>query len=220
MSNDFYLFANCNFVPDRYGDWQVAYDELAQYVESSELTTKSYYFGIPMDYAHDFSKTTSMFAFEVYGSRDDLYKTHLSSPAMSKFLSQIPAASTTGLDLNHYRLIAGFLDSSHSRAECEIMQDVRIVCIENSARTAVLSSLYKLITGVETSEQVNGGKGGVLTYMGFASLDDDLGVRLFGRWRTRGEFESFIRRGDVGRFWEENKGNVRSMEQRGYVPNG
>ena len=92
MADDFYLFANCNFVPDKYGDvrihpsslptklplpnlgiaqqWQAAYDDLAVYVHSSEHTTKSYYFGIPLDYAHDFSKTTSMFAFEIYSSRD------------------------------------------------------------------------------------------------------------------------------------------------------
>jgi hypothetical protein len=49
--------------------WQAAYDDLAQYVWTSEPTKKSYYFGIPLDYVHDFSKTTSMFAFEIYCRR-------------------------------------------------------------------------------------------------------------------------------------------------------
>ena len=40
--DDFYLFANCNFVPDKYPDWQSAYDSLATYVHASEPTTKSY----------------------------------------------------------------------------------------------------------------------------------------------------------------------------------
>jgi len=68
--DDFYLFATCNFVPDKYNDWQAAYDTLATHVSAHEPTTKTYYFGIPLDYAHDFAKTTSMLAFEVYGSRE------------------------------------------------------------------------------------------------------------------------------------------------------
>ena len=91
MADKFYLFANCNFVPDRYKDvrnrfhcchfseekltkplqqWQAAYDKLAKYVWAKETTTMTYYFGIPMEYADDFAATTSMLAFEVYGKRD------------------------------------------------------------------------------------------------------------------------------------------------------
>lgn len=50
--------------------WQAAYDNLAEHVWDKEPTTRSYYFGIPLDYADHFSKTTSMFAFEVYGCRE------------------------------------------------------------------------------------------------------------------------------------------------------
>ena len=66
----FYLFANCNFIPDHYAAWQAAYDDLAAHVEPNEPTTMTYYFGIPMDYAHDFDQTTSMLAFEVYDRRE------------------------------------------------------------------------------------------------------------------------------------------------------
>ncbi|KAF2110060.1 hypothetical protein BDV96DRAFT_651215 [Lophiotrema nucula] len=220
--DDFYLFANCNFVPDKYGDWQEAYDDLSTYVWSSEPTTKAYYFGIPLDYAHDFSKTTSMFAFEIYGKRDDLYgdKGHLSSPAMSTFLQKIPAASTTGLDLNHYKCVAGFLDLPGDKTECGIMQDVRITCTSASARDSLLSSLSQLVTSVEKQTRADGGKDGVLTYMAFANLDDDVGARIFGRWKTREDMERFIRREEVNSFLFANKENVRAMEQRGYLPNG
>ncbi|KAH7402501.1 hypothetical protein BKA66DRAFT_403920, partial [Pyrenochaeta sp. MPI-SDFR-AT-0127] len=193
--------------------WQAAYDDLATYVSSSEPSTKSYYFGIPMDYAHDFSKTTSMFAFEVYGTRSDLYETHLASPAMQKFLEKIPAASTTGLDLNHYRLVAGFLDASHTQAPAEVMQDIRITCVSASSLAALISSLAKLVNGVE-------GVDGTLTYTAFKSLDDNVGARIYGRWSSRESMEKFVRREDVNNFWVANKGHVRAMEQRLYVPNG
>ncbi|OAL56664.1 hypothetical protein IQ07DRAFT_14262 [Pyrenochaeta sp. DS3sAY3a] len=211
---DFYLFANCNFVPDRYNDWQAAYDDLATYVSSSEPTTKSYYFGIPIDYAHDISKTTSMLAFEVYGEREDLYKTHLTSPAMSTFLTLIPPTSTTGLDLNHYALTAGFLDASHTQAPAAIMQDIRITCVSASARAALLTSLNALV------DSVTPGEDGTLTYMAFESLDDGLGARIFGRWRSREDMEGFVRREGVNAFWMGSKEGVRAMEQRLYVPNG
>jgi len=58
------LNMNCN------KQWQAAYDELAKYVYVKEPTTMSYYFGIPLEYASNFSATTLMFAFEVYGKRD------------------------------------------------------------------------------------------------------------------------------------------------------
>jgi hypothetical protein len=37
---------------------------------AEEPTTKTYYFGIPLEYAHDYNATTLMFAFEVYGKRE------------------------------------------------------------------------------------------------------------------------------------------------------
>ncbi|KAF2691947.1 hypothetical protein K458DRAFT_354097 [Lentithecium fluviatile CBS 122367] len=218
--DDFYLFANCNFVPDRYADWQSAYDALATYVWTNEPTTKTYYFGIPLDYAHDFDKTTNMFAFEVYGKREDLYATHLASSAMAKFLNAIPASTTTNLDLSHYRYVAGFLDLPGNKQEAEIIQDIRITCTSPSFRTTLLNALSSLVDGVHQQEHANSGKGGVLTYMAFASLDDDVGVRILGRWEGRGDMERFIRRDDVGAFWREEKEVVARMEQRCYVPNG
>jgi quinol monooxygenase YgiN len=154
-----------------------------------------------------------MLAFEIYTSREALYATHLKSLAMSEFLDKIPAASTTGLDLNHYRYVAGFLDSSGVREEAGIMQDIRITCIANSARNTVLASLKVLVDGVD-------GGGGTLTYMAFASEDDDVSARIFGRWEKREDLERFIRREDVIGFWMGNKEHVRAMEQRMYVPNG
>ncbi|KAF2751696.1 hypothetical protein M011DRAFT_414469 [Sporormia fimetaria CBS 119925] len=220
MADDFYLFANCHFIPDKYDDWQAAYDKLAEYVWANEPTTKTYYFGIPLDYAHDFSKTTSMLAFEVYGTRDDLYKTHLSSPAMSPFLAQTPQTTICGLDLNHYRLLSGFLDLSGDKTEAGIIHQTQITCTDSAARASLVPLLKNLIAGVEKQEKENGGKSGVLTYMGFECLDDETGLRILGRWKTREDMEAFLRREDVSKFWSEARNLVRAIDQRGFVPNG
>lgn len=136
---------------------------------------------------------------------------------MQTFLTEIPQASTTGLDLNHYRLLTGFLDSSSTGAPAEIMQDIRITCISPTARTTLLRSLRSLVdtVGARSKEE-----DGTLTYMAFESLDDEVGARIYGRWRTRGNLEHFIRGADVNAFWTENKELVKAMEQRLYVPNG
>jgi len=209
-----YACSSCSSTPQlTHPQWQAAYDSLATYVHASEPTTKTYYFGIPIDYAHNFSSTTSMFAFEVYGTREDLYDTHLTSPAMQTFLEKIPSASTTGLDLNHYRCVAGFLDASGRNEEAGVMQDVRISCTSPEAMAALLPGLKMLVGGVD-------GSGGTLTYMAFRGLDDEVSARIYGRWKTREDMEAFIRRADVNGFWMQNKEHVRAMEQRLYVPNG
>ncbi|KAF2270871.1 hypothetical protein CC78DRAFT_527850 [Lojkania enalia] len=139
---------------------------------------------------------------------------------MAKFLELIPAASTTGLDLNHYRLVAGFLDLPGDKSEAGIMQDVRITCTSPSARDTLLASLQSLVDNVEKQETAGKGAGGVLTYMAFASLDDEVGARIYGRWRTKEDMEMFIRRSEVIGWWMGNKEHIRAMEQRGYLPNG
>lgn len=139
---------------------------------------------------------------------------------MSKFMTLIPAASTTGLDLNHYRLTSGFLDLPSDSTTAAIMQDIKITCTSTTARSSLLASLNSLVSSIESQERENGGKSGVLTYMAFESLDNDTGARIYGRWKTREDMEKFIRREDVNGFWMENKEGVRAMEQRCYVPNG
>jgi quinol monooxygenase YgiN len=160
-----------------------------------------------------------MFAFEVYGKRDDLYTTHLGSPAMTKFLDRIPASSTTNLDLAHYRCVAGFLDLHAQKGEAGVIQDVKITCTEAKARETLLGKLVGLVGSVQREVRENRGRDGVYTYMAFACLDDDVGVRIMGRWRDRGHMESFVRRADVGAFWAEGKEDVARMEQRLYLPN-
>ncbi|KAF1991819.1 hypothetical protein K402DRAFT_367166 [Aulographum hederae CBS 113979] len=212
----FYLFANCNFVPGRYEDWQSAYDELGEYVWHNEKTTETYYFGIPMDYAHDISNTTLMLAFEVYGKREDLYQTHFSSPAMSTFLSKIPPTMTTGLDLVHYSLSSGYLDGPGDSRPCGIMSDHVITCNSHGDRNTVLSQLKALTKTVEESES----KSSVYTFMAFSSLDNDVGVRIYGRYKDRATYETFQRRQEMVDFWLESKDQVKAMAQRLYVPNG
>ncbi|KAK3638167.1 hypothetical protein LTR56_013196 [Elasticomyces elasticus] len=213
----FYLFANCNFVPDHYEDWQAAYDDLATYVWPKEPTTMTYYFGIPLDYADDFSKTTSMLAFEVYGCREeykDLYGTHLNSPAMAEFLSIVPAHTTTDLDLSHYEAVAGFLDREGDKQECAIMLDVRIVCKSAVARANVVKHMQRLTSAAQNPPSQ------LLTFMAFSSLDNDTNTRLFGRFESREALERFVRGRHMLAFWRQCREDITSMESRSYVPNG
>lgn len=179
----------------------------------------AYYFGIPLEYSDDFSKTTSMFAFEVYGRREDLYETHLNSPAMGKFLASIPEHTTTDLDLNHYTSLGGgFLDREGDKRECVIMFDQRIGCKSSAAREAVAGRLTALCTQVKDSVEVE--SAGVLTFMAFSCLDNDTGLRIYSRFESKIALQRFLRRQDVLDFWKESKSHVASMEARGYLPNG
>lgn len=81
---------------------------------SEEPTKKTYYFGIPLDYAHDYNVMTLMFAF-VYCKREvsasvesgtreltverNCTRPNFKSEAMGGFLKKIPPTMTTGLDL-------------------------------------------------------------------------------------------------------------------------
>ncbi|KAK5723078.1 hypothetical protein LTR17_014040 [Elasticomyces elasticus] len=194
--------------------WQAAYDDLAAYVWPKEPTTMTYYFGIPLDYADDFSKTTSMLAFEVYGCREDLYGTHLNSPAMAEFLSIVPAHTTTDLDLNHYEAVGGFLDREGDKQECAIMLDIRIACKTAAAQSVVVKNMQGLISAVIGAEL------GPLTFMAFSSLDNDTNTRLFGRFESREALERFVRGRHMLAFWRQCREDIASMESRSYVPNG
>jgi len=148
-------------------------------------------------------------------SRQDLYETHLGSEAMAQFLETIPAHTTTDLDLKHYAYIAGFLDRDGDRKECAIMMlDQRITCKSAIARESVLSQLSQLADAVQKDPI------GVLTFMAFRSLDDEVGARIYSRFESRAAMEAFIMRKGVNDFWQACKEFVSGMEQRGYVPNG
>ena len=159
-----------------------------------------------------------MFAFEVYGCREDLYTAHLGSEAMDAFLKTIPDHTTMDLYLNHYTVVGGFLDRDGDMKECGVMKGTRIVCKSPSARGEVLSRLQALTTGVQEGEKVK--REGLLTFMGFECLDNEVGARIFVRFESREVMEAFVRMEDVLGFWRECKENVASMEQHLYVPNG
>jgi quinol monooxygenase YgiN len=216
-TEQFYIFGNVNFFPDSYDAWQGHYDTLAEYVWPNEPRCLTYYFGVPLEYASNMSKTTHMLAFEAYVEREDLYKVHMESKTMGGFLKEIPACMSTGLDLSNYRCTAGWLDGGSSKGvkkECMVMRDLRIRCKDGKSREAVLARLGKLIAGVEGKED------GALTLMAFENLDDDVGVRVFSRWSERDEMESFDRKKEAKEFWLASKDEVASMEWQCYAPNG
>jgi quinol monooxygenase YgiN len=156
-----------------------------------------------------------MFAFEVYGERDDLYVKHLASPAMQGFLAEVPAHSSTGLDLNHYSLVAGYLDKHGDKRECGIMLDARIATGSASARSALEPKLRKLATDINSTDQ----KGEVLTFMTFKSLDDDVNARIYARFADRDAMEKTIRTDAWTNFWLSTKEEITKMESRAYLPN-
>lgn len=137
---------------------------------------------------------------------------------MTKFLTIIPAHTTTDLDLNHYAYLAGFLDRDGDRRECSIMLDQRIRCKSATARSTLVPHLKTLASTITSTERDN--PSGVLTFMAVESLDDDEGARIYARFETREAMEAFLRRGEVDAFWQAVKGEVRGMEQRAYLPNG
>jgi hypothetical protein len=155
-----------------------------------------------------------MFAFEIYGKREDLYTTHFNSPAMKEFLPAIPDTMTTGLDLRHYEDVGGFLDRFNDRRECEIMTDVRINC-KAEARNNVLSKLNTLAEKIKSD-----GSGDVYTFFVLKGLDDDQGVRIFQRFRTWDGSSSLARDQAVLEFWMSSKEEILSMESQTYFPNG
>ncbi|KAF2663993.1 hypothetical protein BT63DRAFT_461110 [Microthyrium microscopicum] len=209
FSNSLLVFANVNFLPGKYDAWQAAFDDLAVYVKADEPTTKTYYFGIPFDYAHNYSDTNLMFAFEIYADNSALNDIHLTSPAMQKFLPHVLPTMSTGLDLMHYSPAGGFLDAPGDLSECEIMTDTRIWCVDAVSRSSVVAKLDN-VAGKAAS--------GVYTFLVAASLDDETEVRILSRFRDRMAMEE-QERAMVG-FWQGSKGEVRRMESRGYLPNG
>lgn len=137
---------------------------------------------------------------------------------MQKFLGIIPDHTTTDLDLNHYKGVGGFLDRDGHKKECAVMLDQRIGCKSPDALKSVIANLQALTQQVQDSEKAKAS--GVLTFLGFACLDNDTGARIYSRFESREAMEKLLRRDDVGKFWKESKANITSMESRAYVPNG
>lgn len=154
-----------------------------------------------------------MLAFEAYRSRADLYDTHLKSSVMTgHFLPTAVPTMTTGLDLTHYEAVGGFLDKSGKKTECGLIHDVQIQCVD---REKVLEVLRALCGKVD-----EGSGDEVLTFLGLKSLDNDTGVRIFARYKSREVWEKWLRGEVIRGFWEEVKPWVASMDAKGYKPNG
>ena len=160
-----------------------------------------------------------MLAFEAYRCREDLYNVHLKSEVMTtKFLPVALPSMTTGLDLTHFSAVGGFLDFSNKKTECGLMHDTQIQCVDASARAELLGALKLLCAMVEARQE--GGDGEVLTFLGLKSEDNETGVRIFARYKSREVYEEWARDGLMLRFWEAVKPCVLNMSGRGYAPNG
>lgn len=137
---------------------------------------------------------------------------------MQKFLGMIPEHTTTDLDLNHYAYLGGFLDRDGDKKECGIMLDQRILAKGPRARQNISAHLRSLTATIWKTEKES--PSGVLTFMAFECLDDEVGARLYSRFESKEAMERFIRRADVDAFWQRVRQELRGMEQRAYLPNG
>ncbi|CAI0643664.1 unnamed protein product [Colletotrichum noveboracense] len=208
------LFGNVNIVPDHYDDWQAAYDDLATYVFAKEPNTITYYFGFPLEYADNPSRTPYLFAFEIYSSREDLYDVHLKSETMTtSFLPTALPVMATGLDLVHYDVAGGFLDRGGRKAECGIMEDTQIRCTDSAASAEVLGALKMLCRAAKDDDDV-------FTFLALRGQDDEISARIFARFRDRDSMERWARTEVVKGFWEIVNNNVKDMGSRAYAPNG
>ena len=134
---------------------------------------------------------------------------------MAKFLAAIPPTMTTGLDITHYEDVAGFLDKPGNSKECGIFYDTRITCAPTpGTRDAILSKLAKVAEVVEREEP------GTYTYMVLRSLDTEDGVRVFERYESRAAMEEHCKGKALLDFFMGSKEQIKSMEGRGYLPNG
>ncbi|KAH8655078.1 hypothetical protein BGZ60DRAFT_532700 [Tricladium varicosporioides] len=208
----FIIYGNVQFVPGRYNDWQAAYDKLGEYVYKNEQDTRTYYFGVPIEYKERISETPHMLAFEVYGKREDLYETHFHSPAMKNFLPAIPPTMTTGLDLTHYSDVSGFLDKSGKLDECGIIYDTRILCHSATSRDYVLRKLEEVSKHAEQEK-------GTFTFWVLKSLDHEDQVRIFERYENFEAMQTHQGSACMVDFWMCTKDEIKSMEGRTYVPN-
>lgn len=193
--------------------WIAAYKDLEVHVKANEQQScLTYYFGTPEVYGQDRSSTTHMLAYECYRVRDDLYDTHFNSEAMRVFLSKIPAAMTTGLDLVHYEDVTGFLDKADLK-ECGVIWDTKLRT-KPGKRGEVLERLAKVAKWVESSEP------DTYTYLVHKGLDDENEVRILERYADRRALEQHQRSEVLLNFFDESKHLVAQMENHGYVPNG
>ena len=175
-------------------------------------STLTYYFGVPEEYGDNMSASPQLLAFEQHRARSDLYDVHLHSKAMDTFLEKIPPTMNTGLDLTHYEDTAGFLDKADMK-ECGIFYDTRITAVEGK-RDEVLQGLQCLAETVKREEK------DTYTFLVLRSLDNEHGVRIFERYATKGALEEHWRGKALLDFWSSSKSIIKSMEGRGYIPNG
>ncbi|BCS17267.1 putative quinol monooxygenase [Aspergillus puulaauensis] len=211
----FIIFGNVQFIPGRYGEWQTAYDKLAEYVAVRERTsTLTYYFGIPFEFKTNFEGIPHMLAFEAYNTREDLYDTHLNSTAMQEFLAAVPSTMSTGLDLTHYTETAGFLDKPGNCQGCEIIYDTRIECHAQQDRSTILDKLAVIAEHIEEHED------GTSTFLVLKSLDSETQMRIFERYASWDAMLAHQKGDKLVDLWLGSKAGIKSMEGRAYVPNG
>lgn len=145
-----------------------------------------------------------------------LYQTHFKSAAMGNFTKKALPVMSTGFDLAHYSDIGGFLDAPGDGRQCGVMQDIRIICKSPEARKTAAERLVKIAKTLEGEPD----KAGVQTWMAFESVDNDLDLRVFGRFENQAALQKLNARKEIADFWIASRDNeINRIDQRNYVPN-
>lgn len=159
------------------------------------------------------SASPQMLAYECYGKREDLYETHLNTKHIQAFLPKIADTMTTGLDLTHYDIAAGYIDKPGDMRECAIFYVTKIVA-KPGKRNDILQKLETLAEHVEKSED------GAWTFQVLRSLDNETEIKIFERYATRKALEAHMSSKEVLDAFISSKDIIASVEGRGYTPNG
>jgi quinol monooxygenase YgiN len=159
------------------------------------------------------SASPQMLAYEAYGSRNDLYETHLKSAAIQAFLPKIAGLSISDLDLTHFNVESGYLDKPGDRSEVAIFWVTRIVA-KDGKRDVILQRLAKLAEYVKKHEDET------WTFQVLRSLDNETDIRIFERYKTRKALEAHMSSKEVVDTFVSSKDITASIEGRGYTPNG
>jgi quinol monooxygenase YgiN len=120
---------------------------------------------------------------------------------------------TTGLDLTHYEIAAGFIDKPGDMRECAIFYVTKIVTKEGK-RDAILKKLENLAAHVENEEEET------WTFQVLKSLDNETEVKIFERYATEEALMKHMSNEKVLQAFMTSKEIIASMEGRGYTPNG
>lgn len=201
--------------------WLSAFHDLFHHIHRSEPTTRTYFFGIPIEdaLARHKSHINSILTFESYSKPEDLYDTHLQSPEMKAAViaPDVSYISLGPIDINPFEDVSGFLDRNLDApplppCSTERWIDIRIWCRDLKARKSILRALKFVANEAERNEPACG------SFLVLQGVEEVCLVRVFSRWRDERAWQVFRGNQIFQGFFASEREGMRRVEVRGYVP--